>query len=537
MLAQWKNDSMAQAPAQTDRHSSKRTLIAGFALIVVLLIAISGIAIYVLSDSVTSLHSVANVNERNTRLLHNMQNAARMRIITLYHMSSTEDPFHKDELWMKFNAFGTTFIINRNEFIAAEPGDQVIELLDQQWIKMRPLAELQMKIATLLLNGEGGNTHIHLIKQAARMQDDILEMFGPINAELAKQQKASLSAVIKANVVAKFNIFFIVFLTLVLTLAIAHFVFTRVRGFENSLLREKELALVTLYSVADGVVILDKDNQIREINKKGKELLGCASVDAAGKSLHDITTSISDDELMRIERRLAEGEADSESSTRNEWIELQHSNGELMTVEYQVSPVTINNKPLYKVLVFHDITAIHSLTKQLDYEATHDSLTGLYNRRKFEELLNWTLSDAQRYTEAKSWLCYVDLDEFKQVNDNFGHMAGDKLLVKISDCIRNATRKTDHVARLGGDEFAIILRYSNEEEAIAAAQRIRENILGLHLYYDNAVIDISASLGLVFLGKDIGSLSTALHYADIACYRSKQSGRDQLTVYQDAMAR
>lgn len=515
-------------------YSSTRTLVVGFALIASMLAGIAAIAVYVLSTSTDALRNVVAENDKNMQLLGHMHHAMHKRIITLYHMATEEESGLKEALWRQFDEHGSSFAHSREALMDAQPNEQVMVLLDEQGRKLQPLVQLQTRIAVLLLKGELDGNHLQLIEQATEIQDEVLHGFHRVSEELYKQKTTSLFVVNQANLSAKYQIISLSFIALLLTLGTAHFVFVRVRGFEKSLKSEHELALVTLYSVADGVVILDRQGCIKEINAKGQALLGCDGQDIRGQCLGNLATSLPKEWLEAILGQLRHGEQiESADGVTHDWLELCSLQGELLTVEYSLSPVTINQEQACHVLVLHDITAIHSLTKKLDYEASHDSLTGLYNRRKFEDLLDLLLADARRYNEAKSWLCYIDLDNFKQVNDSCGHMAGDELLLQIAQGLKSAVRSSDHVARIGGDEFAVILRYSDVQEAVAAAERIRETIAGLSFTHNNCHFSVSASMGLVFLGERIRDINSALHHADVACYQAKKYGRNRVHVFDE----
>lgn len=515
-------------------HSSTRILVAGFSLIVCLLAGIAIIAVYVMSSSTDSLRGVVAEHDKNMQLLAHMHHAMHERVITLYHMATEDKPEPKEALWRQFNEYGSSFARSREALIGAQPGAQVMGLLEEQGRKLQPLVQLQTRIAVLLLKGEMDGKHLELIGQATAIQEEILQGFHQVSEELYRQKNISLFAVDQANLLAKYQIIALSFIALLLTLSTARFVFVRVRDFEQRLKSERELAMVTLYSVADGVVILDRQGCIKEINAKGQALLGCEGQELRGRCLDSLSTSLPGERLEAILEQLRQGEpVENGEGPESDWLELCSPEGALLTVEYSLSPVSINQEQACHVLVLHDITAIHSLTKKLDYEASHDSLTGLYNRRKFEDLLDLLLADARRYNEAKSWLCYIDLDNFKQVNDNCGHMAGDELLLQIAQGLKSATRSSDHVARIGGDEFAVILRYSDVQEAVAAAERIRAAIAAPSFTHHACRFNVSASMGLVFLGERIRDINSALHHADVACYQAKKSGRNRVHVFED----
>ena len=170
---------------------------------------------------------------------------------------------------------------------------------------------------------------------------------------------------------------------------------------------------------------------------------------------------------------------------------------------------------------------------KLKHQATHDSLTGLINRRQFEAELN-TLIDDPKATKETNSLLFLDLDNFKQVNDTAGHIAGDELLRKIAEILTKNVRSTDFVARLGGDEFAIILPACSQEKAISLAEGFIDKIINYPFTWDGHEHRISISVGLVSFQAHNVSLRALLNRADISCYAAKKEGGNRIHIFTDA---
>lgn len=517
-----------------DRKSStsKGTLIAGFIAIVLLLLGVTFLSNMSLDNTVTNLSKVTIVTERQENLLKNMHGAARDRIITLYQMSITDDPFLLDALWLRFNANGTKYITSRNQLYALDLEPSLRSLLQEQDKILMPLGRVQLEIAEHLIEGNQDRARELLISKAAPLQKQVLDYFQRLGKIVEQQDEKALEESFKHAHEARTNIIGFSILGLLLTLVVAAFVFRRVHDYEKKITSEKELAEVTLHSIVDGVIIVNSHGVITEANEAAETMLNepkqqllnkhFSSVIRLDKAGEDNTRTFDFDAVLHGDTVISE-----------EGIELIRNNNERLFIEYSFSPIVISEKVTSAVLVMHDITKIHNLTQRLDHEATHDPLTGLLNRRKFEELLSITLNDVRRYKETQTWLCYIDLDNFKNVNDTCGHLVGDEYLSQIARHIENSVRDTDFTARMGGDEFAVILRYSGKEEALAASERIRENISKMQFVYKDQKFDVTASLGLVSLDESVSNINSALSYADSACYRSKNSGRNQVHVYTD----
>ncbi len=177
-----------------------------------------------------------------------------------------------------------------------------------------------------------------------------------------------------------------------------------------------------------------------------------------------------------------------------------------------------------------DITEARKLSRQLAWQASHDELTGLVNRREFELRLARAVASAQGGA-ARHALCYVDLDQFKVLNDTCGHVAGDELLRRLGRTLKQKVRARDTLARLGGDEFALLLEHCSLEQAAAVAESVRTTVEGFEFAWDGKPFRVGASIGLVPIDGAHGDASQALRAADNACYLAKDGGRNRVHVY------
>lgn len=178
--------------------------------------------------------------------------------------------------------------------------------------------------------------------------------------------------------------------------------------------------------------------------------------------------------------------------------------------------------------------ALSSLTKrqnELSHQATHDKLTGLYNRHEFDIRLNHFL-DLAKTDCLHSTLCYMDLDQFKIINDTCGHVAGDELLKQISHALSVELRESDFIARLGGDEFGVLLQGCDEEDAIRLATKLLKVVDNFHFTWEGKIFHIGVSIGVASITKDTISSNEILSLADVACYTAKEKGRNQIHIYQ-----
>ena len=180
--------------------------------------------------------------------------------------------------------------------------------------------------------------------------------------------------------------------------------------------------------------------------------------------------------------------------------------------------------------VSRDVTEAYLMTQKIAYQATHDGLTGLVNRREFERRLSMAVNAAKRVGSHHA-LCYMDLDQFKLVNDTAGHIAGDELLENLADVLRQKSRAADTLARLGGDEFGLLLENCPLDKALEIAQAVVESINNFVFEWEGRTFDIGISIGLVPITQDTLDSVQALTQGDVACYTAKDLGRNQVHVY------
>ena len=178
-----------------------------------------------------------------------------------------------------------------------------------------------------------------------------------------------------------------------------------------------------------------------------------------------------------------------------------------------------------------DVTEQHDLAEQLKYQANHDHLTGLINRREFERRCQRSL-DSARSTATRHAVCYLDLDQFKIVNDTCGHAAGDELLRQIASALSALVRDRDTLARLGGDEFGLLLEHCSTEAAVATAEKLRAEIEALRFQWDGRSFRVSASIGIAVISEASESVAAMMACVDAACFAAKEGGRNRVYLYE-----
>lgn len=182
------------------------------------------------------------------------------------------------------------------------------------------------------------------------------------------------------------------------------------------------------------------------------------------------------------------------------------------------------------LLVCEDITETRRLTEKIAYQASHDELTGLVNRRQFDIYIQKLVAQAQ-IDNSTHVLCYLDLDQFKVVNDTGGHLAGDELLRQLGELLRHNVRKIDVLARLGGDEFGILMTHCTLDQALIAGEKLRNVIRDFQFAWENRCFGVGVSIGLAAINRNSGNAVDILKEADAACYAAKDKGRNRVHVF------
>ena len=297
---------------------------------------------------------------------------------------------------------------------------------------------------------------------------------------------------------------------------------------QRSIEKQRENLAAILESVGEGVYGVDKDGHITFMNPAALKVLGLHDVKpllgvSAFDAFHDKKQDAGRDMLK---------EAYYSGEQLKGWETLfRHQSGKEIPVDCTLYALSVNGKQEGSVIAFRDISERKMMEEKLRWQATHDHLTGLYNRRYFETFLEKEISSVNR-TGLMSALVYLDLDRFKYVNDTAGHEIGDKLLIDLSQELNKHLRRHDVAARIGGDEFALILKNVDESMAITLADEIRTSLSNLRVHHEDKAYHVNASFGVAMM--DIANITAGdvMANADIACHISKRLGRNQTHLYE-----
>jgi diguanylate cyclase (GGDEF)-like protein/PAS domain S-box-containing protein len=300
---------------------------------------------------------------------------------------------------------------------------------------------------------------------------------------------------------------------------------------EQAMFAEKERAQVTLQSIGDAVISTDREGRIDYMNPIAARLTGWQSDEAVGERLGGV---------MRLRDELSDAEPDSplvrclrdgQVAHSSEHCLLINRQGQELAIQESAAPIRDRaGQIIGAVVVFRDVTKERRLKRALSYQASHDALTGLINRREFDNRLAEALRSAHEQQRPHA-LLYMDLDQFKLVNDACGHSAGDRLLRDMTGLLQASVRAGDTIARLGGDEFGILMQRCNGEQAMRTAETIRQAVQDYRFNWDQHTSRIGASIGVVEINAESQNVATLLSAADIACYAAKDAGRNRVHRY------
>ncbi|RMP86695.1 hypothetical protein ALQ17_04957 [Pseudomonas fluorescens] len=318
---------------------------------------------------------------------------------------------------------------------------------------------------------------------------------------------------------------------IVLALLRTHKLLAQRHAFADALQQEKERAQITLESIGDGVITTDVDGAITYMNPAAEALTHWNSAQAQGLPLAALFSLLDDnaqpDGFTLIEH-IVKGQLGGGSEHSKT---IQRLDGSTVSVTLVGAPIRSAGKVTGAVLVLHDMTQERQYIANLSWQATHDALTGLANRREFEYRLEQVLHPTGPQQGGRHALMFLDLDQFKLVNDTCGHAAGDELLRHICALLQSDLREGDTLARLGGDEFGILLENCPAAVAEKIAESLRHTVQSLHFVWKGRPFMTTVSIGLVHLGHTPTTLETSLRAADMACYMAKEKGRNRVQVY------
>ena len=472
-------------------------------------------------------HIVTSNNEKSS-LLVEMQQAAREKSLALYRMINSENASEYDRVFAIFQTHDETFDKTRETLLSMPLTEIERQLIKEQAKLSRIALPLQNLIIKMLYKERFRDAVEILTNKTIPAQNAVLTQISKIIDFQNNNSERILSELqnrLDNNIIFIIIISVIIFLLTTLT---AIYVISKIKKTEKQLYFEKELAQITLHSIGDGVITVDKDYVIQTINPVAEILADVKRKDAIGKNI----LSIYDGDKTSQQSKISEKLSNSKVKRSLFDFSLTKKDGTKFEVEHTIAPIVEKNKTILgAVIILRDVTEVRTMEKRLSYEASHDTLTGLVNRREFEVRLKQTLRNAQTENIVHS-ICFLDLDKFKIINDTSGHAAGDEFLKQVSNTIQSVLRQTDILARLGGDEFGIILNSCSIKQAKRISDEIIKKIRTTRFIWDGNSFETGASIGIVPVTKESVSASDVMDSVDAACYEAKNKGRNCTQIFE-----
>jgi diguanylate cyclase (GGDEF)-like protein/PAS domain S-box-containing protein len=504
-----------------------------FAVILVLMAILTNTALNRMQHEIKNIDVIVNNNNLKTQLVNRMRTAARDRTVALMHMVIETDAFVREEAFVEFNQNGGLFSAARSKLIKMDLSENERKLLNKQAkLTTQNVVPLQRAITELAIMEEMEKARNLLVHQAIPKQNEVFNILTRLQIIQEHSDDKFVNEAKLGFITTRKQILSLAISIIIIVLLIAIFLIRRTIISETNLNKEKERAIVTLHSIGDGVITTDISGNIESLNSVAEKLTGWKLSDSKNMPIQQVCRFIRDNDHKQIENPVVQSLNKSEIILSNSHSLLMRDDGNEFAIEYTASPIfDKNNRISGSVLVFRDVTEMRALSNQLNYQATHDSLTSLINRREFEKRLeqaiNTSINDDEQHI-----LCYLDLDQFKVVNDTCGHIAGDELLKLIAVTLRSQIRESDLIARLGGDEFGILLRNCNLEKAKIIINKTKNAINDIRFVWDDKSFNIGLSVGIVRINKHSGNLYHILSAADTSCYVAKDEGRNRFHVYE-----
>jgi diguanylate cyclase (GGDEF)-like protein/PAS domain S-box-containing protein len=551
------------------RLNPQRVVALGLAVILSLIAGMAGMGLWRMNQVEKALVAVAGGHHQHAKLGYQMQRAARERALLLLRMAATRDPFERQELAVQISQQGAVFIAARDRLLGLTKGvEERVELQDLMRLA-RTAAPLMREVSSLYQQGEDTQAYRILTTQAMPAQQRLLDGWtGYMERESERIDLATRRAQRQYHKAVR-DVAIFSAIALITSVVVGWLVSRNVQRIMATLQRmigrlrnqnSREWAIRS--TMLDGLITAGADGVIRSANPAAGRMFGYDKGELVGRKLNELMPEPHRSEHDNyIQNYLQTGEAHIIGTGRE--VEVSTRSGELVPVELGITHLIHHGEDLF-VGILHDIrdrklreqaleVATHRLeqkvrqrTRELQVantrlsnevaerkqaqellakQASHDPLTGLANRRLFQELLDQAESAARRHGQKLS-LMYLDLDGFKAVNDRLGHHAGDELLRAIAHRIHTTLRQEDVVARLGGDEFVILLDRVGDQEQLGRIAEKLQTIISEPVAIAEQEAQVGVSIGIASF-PDAPDGSSLMRCADLAMYEAKHAGRGQ----------
>ncbi|MCR4301046.1 MAG: EAL domain-containing protein [Sulfuricaulis sp.] len=515
------------------QYQSRTLITAGFMLVLLLLVALAGVGLARLSAVQTHLNNIADKHNAKADIIFSMRHIVRERALSTYAMYIMDNPFDREEELHRFTALASEFMQLRDRLQEIGLNDQEQVAFDKVLDQVRLNQPRQLALIDNITHERYSGVREEILRHNMLRQRALLELLDHM-VELGRSEVRKATELASGDYRAAYMTIIMLTVAIILTgLYVASFVVYRARLVEKALAREKEHAEITLHSVGDAVIAADELGNVNYLNPAAEQMTGWRSEEAQGQPLRIVYSIINETTRKPLEHPAMLGVLDCPIAGLDKHTLLISRSGRELAIEDTAAPIrSSDGENIGAIVVFRDVTQQRRLQKELRWQASHDALTGLVNRREFEVMLERMLSSV-REQDKQHVLLYLDLDQFKVINDTCGHVAGDELLRQITAIMMPLIRDSDTLARLGGDEFGILLEGCSVPQAQQIGHKLLQSLEEFRFVWQDKIFRVGISIGLVGIHAGNGSSSGVLSAADAACYMAKEKGRNRLWVHQD----
>jgi len=514
------------------RYSSPLILIFGFLVCISLLVGFMSYGTVKLDQSQQRVDALVAELASKISLVNTMRNNARERTVSLYAMVSAPDPFEQDEVFLSFNAYGFEFLVARKKLLSMNLDSTEKQLLEKQNLLTGIVVPVQDEVVDLVKNDEIEAASELLNSKVTPLQKNTLQAL--IDLQQYQQQLSDEMTMVNAQKQTEMKrfIFILGAIGTFLSVIVAIYVVRHINRIERKSHLEKELAELTLHSIDDAVITTCKESVITSMNPRAEQLTGWQESEAIGEPLKNVFKIFDQDSTIPIADPTVKALNLGRTIKSNENQLLLSLRGLHYAIGHTVSPVyDINNQQLGAVIVFRDETETRALSTQLQYQASHEIITGLMNRRAFESKLEACF---RNYSGGNNGyvMSLLLIEQFQLINDTCGHLACNELLRQLAKLLKQNMPDNDTLARLGSGEFGLLFSDCDIKQAQHNAQRLLHAVEQFRFTWKGQSFDVAANMGITPIGSLTANLSELFDAADSACYLAKNSGRNCAYVYQ-----
>ncbi|HSD61733.1 MAG TPA: EAL domain-containing protein [Burkholderiales bacterium] len=513
---------------------ARNVMVLGFGVVIAITAVLVALDLMRLESVRARVQELVQAHGARSELVSQLLAANLARAEALHLLMAARDSGRRAQAEAQFRAASRRFsqVTERLRAASPLPGDG--EALGDALEAAEAARRVEEEVVQLVMDGEAEAAERLHARSEEAYQDRLAEKLTVLEDRQRLQMLEAADRVDRESRETLTLTMGLRFGALLVGMLVAYLVIRYIYEIGEALHREKERAEVALHSIGDGVITIGPDGAVDYLNPVAEKLTGWMLEAARGRPLQEVYSIVDEDSREPAEYRFDDHGFSRKRGVATAGVRLLSRDGREFPVEDTVSPIRDRDgRTAGSILVFHDVTHLRTMARQLSWQASHDPLTGLANRREFERRLAEMLETARAQGKQHA-LLYLDLDKFKLVNDQCGHIAGDDMLRQLAAAMQACIRGSDTLARLGGDEFGVLLEACPLDQAIRIANELCETVRDFRFLWRGAEYGVGASVGLVPLSDGTQGVERAMEAADESCYAAKSRGGNRIQIYRAA---